>query len=67
MATYLKKVLTVFGRCRTVPERQLKELEYGALPPISDSVEIGSERFHFWYKRINEVGCHCIETELRQN
>jgi hypothetical protein len=54
-----------FGRRITVPERQLKELESGALPPISDSVEIGTERVKFEYKRINEVVCHRIETELR--
>jgi hypothetical protein len=55
----------VFGRHTTVPERQLKELKSGVLPPISDSVEIGTEKVEFWYKKINEVVCHRIETELR--
>ncbi len=38
-----------------MPERQLKELESGLQPPISDSMEIGTERVEFRYKRINKV------------
>jgi hypothetical protein len=53
-----------FGRSTTVPERQLKELKDGALLPISDTVNIGNERVEYWYKRINEVMCHRIQTEL---
>jgi hypothetical protein len=60
----LRHIKEAFGRRITVPERQLKELEDGALPPFSDSVNIGNDRIDFWYKRINEVICHHIQTEL---
>jgi hypothetical protein len=60
----LRHIKKAFGRRITVPERKLKELEDGALPPISGSVNIGNDTIDFWYKRINDVICHRIQTEL---
>jgi len=60
----LQHIKKAFGRRITVPKRKLKELEDGALPPMSDSVNIGNDTIDFWYKRINNVICHRIQTEL---
>jgi len=37
-----------FGRRLTVPERQIRELETGALHPISDSVVVDKEAITIW-------------------
>ena len=47
-----------FGRCITVPESQLQELEKGALPPITGCTIINNEKIHYWYKPIGAVLIH---------
>jgi hypothetical protein len=61
----LQHIKSFFGRCITLPERYLRELESGSLPPISDSVKVGRTQVHFWYKKIDEVVCHRVKTELK--
>jgi len=57
----LRHLKNSFGRRITVPERYIRELEDGALHPIS--VE-GKEVF-FWYKKIDEVVAHRVKLELQ--
>lgn len=61
----LRHLKAFFGRRITVPESKIRELENGALPPITDSNEIDNNTIHFWYKKIDEVICHRIKTELK--
>ncbi len=60
----LRHLANFFGRRLTVPESSIKELEAGALEPISDSVEVGSETIHFWYRHIDLAILHRVKTEI---
>jgi len=54
-----------FGWRLTVPERQIRELEAGALHPISDSVVVDKETITFWYREIDQAILDCLQMELK--
>jgi hypothetical protein len=61
---YLAPLKAFFGRCITVPEQQIRDLEEGTLLPTCDSVVINNSKVYFWYKNIDETVVHRLKTEL---
>ncbi len=60
----LRHLKHFFGRCITVPEQQIRDLEEGTLLPTCDSVVINNSKIYFWYKNIDETVVHRLKTEL---
>lgn len=61
----LRHLKCFFGRRITVPERHIRELEDGALDPISNEKVIDGKNVFFWHKDISEVVVHRIKLELK--
>ncbi len=61
----LRHLAQFFGRRITVPERKIRELEVGALQPISDSVVVDGEHVMYWYRKIDEVILDRLHTEFK--
>lgn len=61
----LRHLSNFFGWRLTVSERQIRELEAGALHPISDSVVVGRETITFWYRKIDQANLGRLQTELK--
>ena len=51
----LRHLFHLFGRRITVPEQKIRDLEQGAVHPITNSALIGGKEIFFWYKEIDKV------------
>jgi hypothetical protein len=60
----LRHLFHFFGRRITVPEQKIRDLEQGAVHPITDSALIGGKEIFFWYKEIDEVIISRLKREV---
>jgi ribosomal protein L35AE/L33A len=61
----LRHLANFFGQRITVPERDIRELEAGATPPISGSIVIGAETITFWHRDIDQAVLNRLQTEFK--
>jgi hypothetical protein len=60
----LRHLANFFGRHLTVPESRIRDLERGAVPPISESAVIDGKTINYWYKPIDEAVMRHLEVEI---
>jgi len=64
----LKYMSVYFGRRLTVPESHIRELEEGALLPITgEYTTTDNKTVHYWYKDINSVVLHRLECIVKHH
>jgi len=63
----LRHLACYFGRRLTVPLSKIRELEEGALMPVTDSLDLNGKKIHYWHKDIKQCLIHCLNLDGKED